>query len=195
MERRLVGPRRPAVAVALLLVGLAISPLAAAAAGPSLQPPAWDQNLRLPEAADHNPDPRVRRDRYHRTRRRGRGGAKHAGEGLDLRRRPARAAHPRQGRRPADRALHERPARAYDDPLARRAGPDRDGRRARHLAAGGQARRVVHLRLRAPRRRALSGTTRIVMSAAQVGFGLYGALLVEDPADGVGVADQAHAWS
>ena len=29
-----------------------------------------------------------------------------------------------------------------------------------------------------------------VMSAAQVGFGLYGALLVEDPADGVGVPDQ-----
>lgn len=29
-----------------------------------------------------------------------------------------------------------------------------------------------------------------VMSAAQVGFGLYGALLVEDPADAVGVADQ-----
>jgi FtsP/CotA-like multicopper oxidase with cupredoxin domain len=29
-----------------------------------------------------------------------------------------------------------------------------------------------------------------VMSAAQVGFGLYGALLVEDPADTVGVADQ-----
>jgi len=28
------------------------------------------------------------------------------------------------------------------------------------------------------------------MSAAQVGFGLYGALLVEDPDDGVGVADQ-----
>jgi FtsP/CotA-like multicopper oxidase with cupredoxin domain len=29
-----------------------------------------------------------------------------------------------------------------------------------------------------------------VMSAAQVGFGLYGALLVEDPTDSVGVADQ-----
>jgi FtsP/CotA-like multicopper oxidase with cupredoxin domain len=29
-----------------------------------------------------------------------------------------------------------------------------------------------------------------VMSAAQVGFGLYGALLVEDPGDGVNVADQ-----
>src|SRR3954469_1672776 len=29
-----------------------------------------------------------------------------------------------------------------------------------------------------------------VMSAAQVGYGLYGALLVEDPADDVGVADQ-----
>jgi FtsP/CotA-like multicopper oxidase with cupredoxin domain len=29
-----------------------------------------------------------------------------------------------------------------------------------------------------------------VMSAAQVGFGLYGALLVEDPDDGVGIADQ-----
>jgi len=29
-----------------------------------------------------------------------------------------------------------------------------------------------------------------VMSAAQVGFGLYGALLVEDPADGVNVEDQ-----
>ena len=29
-----------------------------------------------------------------------------------------------------------------------------------------------------------------VMSAAQVGFGLYGTLLVEDPADAVGVADQ-----
>ena len=28
------------------------------------------------------------------------------------------------------------------------------------------------------------------MSAAQVGFGLYGALLVEDPDDGVGVDDQ-----
>jgi FtsP/CotA-like multicopper oxidase with cupredoxin domain len=30
-----------------------------------------------------------------------------------------------------------------------------------------------------------------VMSAAQVGFGLYGALLVDDPGDGVGVADEA----
>ena len=29
-----------------------------------------------------------------------------------------------------------------------------------------------------------------VMSAAQVGFGLYGALLVEDPAEPVNVADQ-----
>src|SRR5204862_6010587 len=29
-----------------------------------------------------------------------------------------------------------------------------------------------------------------VMSAAQVGFGLYGALLVEDPADAIGVADE-----
>ena len=29
-----------------------------------------------------------------------------------------------------------------------------------------------------------------VMSAAQVGFGLYGALLVDDPADNIGVADQ-----
>ncbi len=29
-----------------------------------------------------------------------------------------------------------------------------------------------------------------VMSAAQVGFGLYGALLIEDPADGVGIADE-----
>jgi FtsP/CotA-like multicopper oxidase with cupredoxin domain len=29
-----------------------------------------------------------------------------------------------------------------------------------------------------------------VMSAAQVGFGLYGALLVDDPGDGVGVADE-----
>jgi FtsP/CotA-like multicopper oxidase with cupredoxin domain len=29
-----------------------------------------------------------------------------------------------------------------------------------------------------------------VMSAAQVGFGLYGALLVEDPQDGVGIADE-----
>jgi FtsP/CotA-like multicopper oxidase with cupredoxin domain len=29
-----------------------------------------------------------------------------------------------------------------------------------------------------------------VMSAAQVGFGLYGALLVEDPADGVNIADE-----
>jgi FtsP/CotA-like multicopper oxidase with cupredoxin domain len=29
-----------------------------------------------------------------------------------------------------------------------------------------------------------------VMSAMQVGFGLYGALLVEDPADGVGVSDE-----
>ncbi len=29
-----------------------------------------------------------------------------------------------------------------------------------------------------------------VMSAAQVGFGLYGALLIEDPADGVGVEDE-----
>lgn len=29
-----------------------------------------------------------------------------------------------------------------------------------------------------------------VMSAQQVGYGLYGALLVDDPADGVGVADQ-----
>ena len=32
-----------------------------------------------------------------------------------------------------------------------------------------------------------------VMSAAQVGYGLYGALLVEDPADGVGVADRSRS--
>src|SRR5690606_31847976 len=29
-----------------------------------------------------------------------------------------------------------------------------------------------------------------VMSAAQVGFGLYGALLVEDPDDGIGIEDE-----
>src|SRR5918992_478432 len=36
--------------------------------------------------------------------------------------------------------------------------------------------------------RRFTGTTRITC-AAQVGFGLYGALLVEDPADNIGVAD------
>jgi FtsP/CotA-like multicopper oxidase with cupredoxin domain len=34
------------------------------------------------------------------------------------------------------------------------------------------------------------GTTRTCSSAAQVGFGLYGALLVEDPDDGVGIDDE-----
>ena len=32
-----------------------------------------------------------------------------------------------------------------------------------------------------------------IMSAAQVGFGLYGALLVEDPADPVGIEDEIRA--
>jgi FtsP/CotA-like multicopper oxidase with cupredoxin domain len=42
-----------------VLAGLLTSPVAAAPAGPSLQPPGWDASLRLQEPVDKNPDPRV----------------------------------------------------------------------------------------------------------------------------------------
>ena len=53
---RMIDRSRLLAALALLLWGVCA---ATAAAQASLQPAAWDANLRLPEAVDNNPDPRV----------------------------------------------------------------------------------------------------------------------------------------
>ncbi len=80
---------------------------------------------------------------------------RHPGAGLDLQRRPARAAHPGQGRRSGHRPLRQPARRADHHPLARRARAVRDGRRTRPLTARGEEGRALHLRLRRPRRVAL----------------------------------------
>ena len=113
-----------------------------------------------PRPPDRNPDPRVVEVDLTATHGRRGDRARHARAGLDLQRRPSRAADPRQGRRSADRPLHQRARRADDRPLARRARADRDGRRARHLAARGEEGRDVHLRLRASATPASTGITR-----------------------------------
>ena len=180
--------RRSAAAAALaVLASLCFAPPAMADA--SLQPAGWDADLKLPEAVDTNPDPRIVEINLEARVAHGRSG-RASGRGVDLQRRHARAADSCPRRRSPDRPLLEHAAAADDGALARRAGADSDGRRARSI--------------RSPRcgRASRSPTTSScptpglywyhphVMSAAQVGFGLYGALLVEDPAEQVGVADE-----
>jgi FtsP/CotA-like multicopper oxidase with cupredoxin domain len=185
------GPRRPALALALavLVAGLPTRPAAAASSTPSLAPPDWDAAVRLPEPADRNPDPRVLE--------------------IDL---TARIADVEVA--PGTRVK----AWTYDGllpgPFIRAKVGDR---LIVHFKNDLPEPTTVHWHgVRVPI--AMDGVPGISqppvkpgdsfvydfvlrdaglfwyhphhMSAAQVGFGLYGALLVEDPNDGVGVADQ-----
>jgi len=154
-----------------------------------IQPAGWDQDLKLPEAVDHNPDPHI------------------VEIDLDARIAPVEVA-------PGIRV----DAWTYDGglpgPLIR---VHKGDRLIVHLSNHLPAPTTIHWHgLRLPiemdgvpdvtQPPVLPGGTFTydfiapdaglywyhphVMSAAQVGFGLYGALLVEDPAEDVGVADE-----
>ena len=155
----------------------------------SLAPPDWDAGLRQAAAPDLNPDPRIVEIELARTARRG-GDRGDACPGVDLQRRPSGPAHPHTCRRSAHRAFHQRAAAADDGALARCAGADRDGRRARAFRSPKSSRGESFTYDFVVRDAGLYWYHPHVMSAAQVGFGLYGALLVEDPGDGVGIADE-----
>jgi FtsP/CotA-like multicopper oxidase with cupredoxin domain len=174
---------------ALLVAGLAVSSTATASTAPSLQPADWDAAVRLPEPADRNPDPRVLE--------------------IDM---TARVADIEVA--PGARVK----AWTYDGLLPGPFIRARVGDRLIvHFTNNLPEPSTVHWHgVRVPI--AMDGVPDISqpavkpgesfvydfvlrdaglfwyhphhMSAAQVGFGLYGALLVEDPDDGVGVADQ-----
>ena len=173
----------------LLVVALLASPALAAAPGPSLQPSGWDANLRLQEPVDKNPDPRVLE--------------------IDI---TARVADVEVAP-----GTHVK-AWTYDGllpgPFIRAAVGDR---LIVHFTNHLPEPSTIHWHgVRVPIE--MDGVPGISqpavkpgesfvydfvlrdaglfwyhphhMSAAQVGYGLYGALLVEDPNDGVGVADE-----
>ena len=181
--------RRPGYvlsAVALILAGSAGTP---AAVSSSFAPDGWDQELRLSEAHDNNPDPKIVE--------------------VDLTARVADVA-----------VAPDKTVRAwtYDGrlpgPLIRAHVGDRV---IVHLTNNLPRPTTIHWHgVRVPiemdgvpdvsQPEVVTGGTFTydfvardaglywyhphVLSAAQVGFGLYGALLVEDPDDGVGVADE-----
>jgi FtsP/CotA-like multicopper oxidase with cupredoxin domain len=181
--------RRPGYvlsAVALILAGSAGTP---AAVSSSLAPDGWDRELRLSEAHDNNPDPRIVE--------------------VDLTARVADVA-----------VAPDKTVRAwtYDGrlpgPLIRAHVGDRV---IVHLTNNLPQPTTIHWHgVRVPiemdgvpdvsQPEVVTGGTFTydfvardaglywyhphVLSAAQVGFGLYGALLVEDPDDGVGIADE-----
>jgi FtsP/CotA-like multicopper oxidase with cupredoxin domain len=177
------------LSLALLFAGVVYGSVAAASTGPSLQPASWDKNLQLPEPADRNPDPRVLE--------------------IEL---TARIADVEVA--PDARVK----AWTYDGllpgPFIRAKVGDR---LVVHFKNELPEPTTVHWHgVRVPiamdgvpgisQPAVKTGETYVYdfvlrdaglywyhphhMSAAQVGFGLYGALLVEDPDDGVGVADQ-----
>jgi len=181
--------RPPVIAMAVVAASLALVPLADAQAPASLAPAGWDSEFTLHELPDRNPDPRVLE--------------------IDL---TARLAE-------VEVAPNQRvKAWTYDGglpgPLIRAKVGDR---LVVHFTNNLPEPSTVHWHgIRVPIE--MDGVPGISqpavkpgesftydfvlrdaglywyhphhMSAAQVGFGLYGALLVEDPNDGVGVADQ-----
>ena len=197
LERRLrdevilkfVSPRSPLVTLVLIVVVNAWSgPVALAA--PTTQPPAWDAAMPLAAAADLNPDPHIVE--------------------INLVAREAEVEI-----RPGERVRAWTYNGSLPGPLIRAHVGDR---LIVHFSNNLEVNTTVHWHgVRVPN--AMDGVPEHtqpavavgksftydfvlvdaglywyhphVMSAAQVGFGLYGALLVEDPNDGVGVADQA----
>ncbi len=102
---------------------------------------------------------------------------------LDLQRDAAGSVPPREGRRHRHRAFQELAAGGDDDPLAWRPCAERHGWRARH-DAGSRSRPVESSATSSSSgMRAPTGITRTTNSAAQVGWGLYGPIVVEDPHD------------
>jgi FtsP/CotA-like multicopper oxidase with cupredoxin domain len=177
------------LALALLVAGLAFNSTADASTGPSLQPSGWDANLRLPEPADKNPDPRVLE--------------------IDLTARVAEVAVGRDARVKAwtydgllpgpfirakvgDRLIvhfkNELPEPTTVHWHGVRVPIEMDGVPGISQPAVKPGESFVYDFVL--RDAGLYWYHPHHMSAAQVGFGLYGALLVEDPDDGVDVADQ-----
>ena len=189
MTPRSAGPCRPALVLALFVAVFSSTSIAGASTGPSLQPPGWDAEFGLHELADRNPDPRILE--------------------IDL---TARVADVEVA--PKARVT----AWTYDGrlpgPLIKAKVGDR---LIVHFTNNLPEPSTVHWHgVRVPI--AMDGVPGISqpavkpgetftydfilrdaglywyhphhMSAAQVGYGLYGALLVEDSDDGVGVADQ-----
>jgi FtsP/CotA-like multicopper oxidase with cupredoxin domain len=174
--------------LALLVAGLAWSSVAAAST-PSLAPADWDANVRMREPADRNPDPRVLE--------------------IDLTARvaevevapdtrvkawtydgllPGPFIRAKVGDRLVVHFKNELPEPTTVHWHGVRVPIEMDGVPGISQAAVKPGERFVYdIVLRDA---GLYWYHPHHMSAAQVGFGLYGALLVEDPDDGVGVADQ-----
>ena len=185
MTTRTIGRAAPSwLAVLSLTLTVAAAACGGAASGPPSPPPpppppaGWDDGIRLRPVVDRNPAPdvveidlearlaqvEVQPGRFVEM-------WTYGGDvpGPLIRVRP---------RRSADRPLHQPAARGDDDPLARRPARRRRGRRARALAAGGAAGRQFDYAFMVPDA-GLFWYHPHVNSAAQVGDGLYGALLVE----------------
>ena len=149
-----------------------------ASAGQTLQPEQWDATVKLREAVDLNPDPHVVEINL-------RAEVAPVDIAPDIRSQlwtyngglPGPLIRARR-RRSADRALFERVAAADHRPLAWCAGAYSDGRRARRVAGPRDTGGSFTYDFVVPDA-GLFWYHPHVMSAAQVGFGLYGALLVE----------------
>jgi FtsP/CotA-like multicopper oxidase with cupredoxin domain len=175
---------------ALAAVGILLSAWAAAAAEPgSLAPANWDQGLKLPEAHDRNPDPKIVEidltariaDVELATGKTVRAWTYDGGI-------PGPLIRAHVGDRvivhftndlPQPTTIHWHGVRV---PIEMDGVPDVSQPEVKH---GGTFTYDFVVR-----DAGLYWYHPHVMSAAQVGFGLYGGLLVDDPADGVGVADQ-----
>jgi FtsP/CotA-like multicopper oxidase with cupredoxin domain len=172
-------------AAACLVLGTS----AISTAQPTFQPPDWDAQLKLREANDINPDPRI--VEVNLTARIAKVEIR-PGELVELWTYDAMLPGPLIRARVGDRLivhfLNQLPAPTTIHWHGQRVPLDMDGVPgvAQTEVSPGQSFTYDFVL----RDAGLFWYHPHVMSAAQVGFGLYGALLVEDPNDGVGVADE-----
>ena len=139
---------------------------------------ARDADTRGPEPGSERP-----RDRARSARRQRRDPARHDDARVDLQRHRPGSDDSREGRRSRHRALQELAARGDDDPLARHSSAERDGRRAGRDAGARSQPAANSATTSCSRTPARIGITRTRTPSAQVGRGLYGAFVVDDPND------------
>jgi FtsP/CotA-like multicopper oxidase with cupredoxin domain len=173
----------------LLAAGLLASPALAAPPGPSVQPSGWDANLRLKEPADKNPDPRVLEiDITARVADVEVAPNEHVTawtyDGLL----PGPFIHAKVGDRLIVHFTNHLPEPSTIHWHGVRVPIEMDGVPGISQSAVKPGESFVYDFVL--RDAGLFWYHPHHMSAAQVGFGLYGALLVDDPDDGVGIADQ-----
>jgi FtsP/CotA-like multicopper oxidase with cupredoxin domain len=178
------------ILIALALAGLSTLPASAAAPStPSLQPADWDAAVRLPEPADRNPDPRILEiDMTARV------AEVDVAPGVRVKAwtydglLPGPFIRAKVGDRLIVHFTNNLPEPSTVHWHGVRVPIDMDGVPGISQPAVKPGESFVYDFVL--RDAGLFWYHPHHLSAAQVGFGLYGALLVEDPDDGVGVADQ-----